>query len=92
MWREPSNQSSGTRTDVESPASVDIGDGTSHSTNQNTEKEGDVIVNNPTNENKENDDVIGQTYHKVQNSGDVIVDKIKQFCWNVYSSENILPS
>ena len=32
MWREPTNQSSGTRTGVESPASVDSGNSTSHLT------------------------------------------------------------
>ena len=85
--REPTNQSSGTRTGVESPTSVDSGNSTSHSTNQNTEKEGDVTVNNPTNENTEIGDVIDQTNLKAQNSSDVIVDKIKQFRWNVYATE-----
>ena len=85
--REPTSQSSGTRTGVESPASVDSGNSTSHSTNHITEKEGDVTVNNPTNENTENGDVIGQTNQKAQNSGDVIVDNIKQFRWNVYATE-----
>lgn len=81
--REPTNQSSETRTGVESPASVDSGNSTGHSTNQSTEKEGDVTVNNPTNENTE----IDQTNQRAQDGDDVIVDKRKQFRWNVHATE-----